>query len=64
MAHGKNITYWENYHATQCEILCRQVFKKKKSEIIWYQRVVKKEKISRRKYSVDTLAEAATGGVL
>ena len=50
----KNI-YWENYLVIQLEILC-QVFK---SEIVWCHRVMNKEKIFRRKYSVDTLTDTA-----
>ena len=52
VTHGKNI-YWENYLVIQLEILC-QVFK---SEIVWCHRVMNKEKIFRRKYSVDTLTD-------
>ena len=65
----KSIIYWENYRVTQCEIcqvfnvtqcqIC-QVFKEKWSEIIWYQMVVKEEKIFRRKCSLDTLRDTAT----
>ena len=55
----KIIIYWENHHVTHRKILC-QVFKIKWSEIVWYQKVVKKEKLFRRKYSVNTLTDFAT----
>ena len=41
----KIIIYWENHHVTHRKILC-QVFKIKWSEIVWYQKVVKKENYS------------------
>ena len=55
----ENIIYWENYYVTQHKMLY-QIFKKKQSEIVWNQWVVKEEKLFRRKYTIDALADPAT----